>query len=92
MKPIEEGCLAILINCPKQAGKVVTVGKYLGEPAIMVAGNQHWEVDCSISYGGGLRPTRFTNSADEFYLMRIDGEEFEKEIETERELETLNCD
>ena len=85
MKPIEEGCLAILINCPKQSGKVVTVGKYLGAPVIMVGGCRHWEVDCSISYGRFLRPKRFTNSIDEFYLMRIDGEEFEEEIERELE-------
>lgn len=33
MKPIEEGCLALVVNGhPKNIGKTVTVGKHLGQP------------------------------------------------------------
>lgn len=85
MLPIEEGCLAIVINSIDTGddGKVVTVGKYLGGACPSMLQQDLWEVDLPmkvINY--------FTREVDreEYYqsesrLMRIDGEEFEEEEE-----------
>jgi len=77
----------VIINAPTQSGITVRVGKYLGKPLIHVAGVDHWEVDRSIGYGlSDLWFSQYTNSIDERFLLRIDGEEFEDEREEEKEL------
>jgi len=86
MKPIEEGCLAIIVNDEDQInnGKIVRVGKFLGKVTCWSRA-RHWAVDRDIIYPKFIPPL-VEKHVDEFYLMRIDGEEFEDERETEKVL------
>ena len=74
MKPIEEGCLALIIHTRENNG-VVTIGKYIGVPQGLIKGSNHWEVDRLITYEYG----RTRRHVDEHYLMRIDPDEESKE-------------
>lgn len=76
MKPIEKGCLAIVVRCGSDLGAVVTVGEYIGK-VLHWDGCNHWEVDKSMLSTKGNRVFHI----DEYYLMRIDGY---KEEETEK--------
>lgn len=86
MKPIEEGCLAIIVKGaqnPKyetNIGKVVTVGKFIGDKK----GFQPdlWEVDISIQYESGAK----YNLCPEYTMERIDDEDIYEESEISKEL------
>ena len=71
-KEIEEGCRAVIVNTKINNGKIVVVGKYIGD-----VGNSfnhsmhHWEVDTLISYTGGGKFMHI----DAHFLNRIDDEE-----------------
>jgi len=81
MKPIEEGCLAMIIGHPNQNGAVVTVGKFIDRHPNISHVNL-WEVDADIQYHYDFITTCF-NICPESSLMRIDGEEFEEEEQVE---------
>lgn len=70
MKPIEPGCLAITVNCkiPKNNGKTVRVGKWLGRIRGFRPGPQ-WETDAMILTTFG----RKVSHIHERNLMLIDG-------------------
>lgn len=78
MKPIEEGCLAVIVrsSVPENIGKSVRVGKFVGTPPVEESENVvwdgeglWWEIDRSIisNYGDHVYYAR------EDYLIRIDG-------------------
>lgn len=89
LKPIEAGCLAVIIKAfvPENNGKVVRVGKFLGDNP-PVADDAHmpfprcWEIDTVIPTDTGY----LVKCAPEYNLLRIDGEDFSDETETEEEL------
>jgi len=70
-KPIEEGCLALIIKSKAGNSGEVRVGKYIGVVPEFFGGD-YWEVD---------RPVRTLHGNIDYcyreaWLMRIDGEEF----------------
>ena len=80
MEPIEEGCLAVIIRSyAGNAGKEVTVGKFIGG----VPGFRHtdiWEVDIFLDTIFGER----VQHCPESNLLRIDGyEETVKDLNKE---------
>jgi len=88
MKPIEAGCMAIVINSRAgNNGICLTVLEYIGE----VAGyhrNDFWRTDTLTK--GIHRITKEAGKSDyymsEFQLMRIDGGEFETEQESKEKV------
>lgn len=87
MKPIENGCTAIVIGAvPENMGLVVTVGDFIGEKTTATP-TDIWEVD---------KPLLWTNTngdpcgtyyeASEKTLFRIDDDPEESDIETKEEL------
>jgi hypothetical protein len=80
LKPIETGCLAVVIkSIAGNAGKVVRVGNYIGQ----VEGfdlPDHWETDIALNT---LYPSTGKRSLSKHcsahILLRIDGGDFEKE-------------
>lgn len=80
MKPIEKGCLALIVHSKAgHAGKTVTVGSYLGA----VKGwypDGRWEIDREVAGTNGEMKRHYPGK----WLMRIDGY---KEETKERELE-----
>jgi len=84
MKPIEEGCLAIVTyGHPENVGKEVRVGKVIGT-AELIIGDDIWEVDTPMVTKNkkGMQFERFLQR--ECYMVRIDG--YNEPIK-ERELE-----
>ena len=81
MKPIEEGCLAVItrsVVVVGNEGRVVTVGRYLGRQDGWETPDDHWAVDKPLMSKLGIP----TYHAPEAYLLRIDGHE---ETEDERQ-------
>ena len=86
MKPIEEGCLAMVVNStrPENLGKVGTVGKFLGAvPGFR--SNENWEFSTPITSMHGYSVRHFRGD----WLMRIDGYEEQETKEARREHELL---
>ena len=70
MKPIEKGCMAIIIDGAgekRNVGKIVTVGSFIGEIEGF-CGNNNWNVDQPILFTGG----EYKNFIQQSYLERID--------------------
>jgi len=87
MKPIEEGCLALVIKSTAgNEGKSVTVGKFLGYVPWYLDSDR-WEVDRPMNcvYRGKIKDIKCYHLSEN-QLMRIDGEEFEKEHDLEHAL------
>ena len=86
MKPIEPGCLALIINAPANriqfAGKIVKVVRFIGESPAKNAlpRNDYWEVE-AIDF---ILPDEFAPHASESVLMRIDPDD-EIKSETRKE-------
>lgn len=84
MKPIETGCLAVVLGAyiSSNNGKVVTVGRYLGDIDYFEApyNKDHWEIDTAMITSTGFS----TLHIPQFLLMRIDGDVF-----TDEEIEEL---
>lgn len=79
LKPIESGCLAVIIRSKAgNEGKVVRVGNYLGK-VVGFGGVNRWEIDIILRTDKG----NTCNHVQEAWLMRIDGEDFSHEIEEE---------
>ena len=79
-KPIEAGCLAILVNMPdgKFEGWEVKVGSYIGEH-YPYKGSDYWKVT-PIDHA---MPLGIDGTCHEKYLLRIDDPEIQKQIESE---------
>ena len=88
MKPIEEGCLAVVtggslgrvVNGNPNTGKVVTVGKFIGKPSFCTLDIDCWEVSPPLQWKSGMR-----GLFSEKYLLRIDGYEETEKSEQEAE-------
>lgn len=81
MKQIETGCLAVVIGAhvPSNNGKVVTVGKYLGDAKEFIEpyNKDHWEINVVLTTAAGWT----TRQVPQFMLLRIDGEpELDEEV------------
>ena len=90
MKPIEEGCLALIIHSVAGNSGVVKVGKFIGMCGFDI-GEDYWEVDRPMKcyyLNGSEAPASYTNR--EINLMRIDGEEFKEELQQEKIKEQTN--
>jgi len=89
MKPIEEGCRAMIINSINgNNGKIVTVGSYAGqhpEFPYSVSLISSWEISPSLiaRYEESGRLTK-ESYAQEYNLMRIDGFEESESSETKQ--------
>ena len=81
MKPIEAGCLAIIIF-GEDSGKIVTVGKYLGDIPFYDKFQDMWEIDIPTSYSNPTEGSFYENFCPEQFLMRIDGGTFTEDKET----------
>lgn len=85
MLPIEAGCKAVVIK-GRDTGKDVIVGNPVVGDIItdgcLLDGNNLWEVDPPLSWGGGL----LLGYCPEDYLMRIDGGTFETEQESKEKV------
>ncbi len=84
MKPIEEGCLALIIQTEAGNSGVVRVGKFLGFRAGSLD-TDYWEVNRPMKFiwnESSSAPAQYSNR--EVNLMRIDGKEFEKDREQEK--------
>lgn len=96
MKPIEEGCLAMIIrSVAGNDGKIVRVGKFVGEAPLSawLRGNDNWEVDPPITASHGF----VVSYVRECQLMRIDSDEesneqFEAEEILEDDVVTIETD
>jgi len=82
MKPIEEGCLALIIVDDGANSGTVTVGRFIGKPDLAFDDSDYWEVDRPMMFSDGKTYCYLRES----HLMRIDDEEFEDECETEKGL------
>lgn len=83
MKPLEPGCLAIIINSRiGNNGKVVTVGNFLGHVKLYL-GEDFWEVSPGILTDRG----RISHVGHESQLMRIDDFNGDDVKERTKELE-----
>lgn len=82
-KPIEAGCLAILVNMPqgRYEGWRVRVGSYIGKHPLFQGGD-YWKV-APIDHS---TPPGIDGTCHEKWLLRIDDPEIQKQIESEREL------
>lgn len=82
MKPIEEGCLAIIINSiAGNNGICVTVGKFIGELPDYEYPDL-WEVDKALKSIDGWGVTyEGDRMCAERQLLRVDGEEFAEDKE-----------
>lgn len=81
MKPIEEGCTAIIIGTPGDAGldgTMVQVGKFIGRRNFVFDKNL-WEVDKELPYTDGGGKVTMRRICPESNLMRIDGHDSELE-------------
>lgn len=77
MKPIEEGCKAVIVNSRGgNNGKIVNVGKFIGDPKISgyispEQSRSHWEISPPLpSVSGSIG-----NTVSEYLLLRIDDED-----------------
>ena len=86
LKPIETGCLAMIIKSRAgNEGKVVTVGNFIGEVP-WYHGKNRWEIDQLVKATNDRGDMKSCNHVREDYMMRIDGEDFSHEV-FEEELE-----
>lgn len=83
MKPIEPGCLAVVIgDIPEiNNGKLVVVGNFIGAiEDFTEEDGPYWEVDIPLAVvAQGDIVSRYANVCAERCLLRIDGENFEHE-------------
>lgn len=97
MKPIEPGCLAVVVRTNldnyENVGKVVRVGKFLGNNYKTFKG-RIWSVDIPLRvhhrWSSGEVTVAYERLAHEHNLMRIDDGEFDKEQDEQIELEEVN--
>ena len=86
-KPIEEGCLAVIIK-GKNTGMEVTVGKFIGRPDPNELGwfipTNVWEIDKKLKWANKFSMI-YLNLAPEDKLMRIDDYDDSLDV-TEEEL------
>lgn len=71
MKPIEEGCRAVIVSSiiPSNNGKIVEIGKFIGgENGNNFVGDDWWETDIGIL----TTHNRYINRVRECRLQRID--------------------
>lgn len=88
MKPIEEGCMAVIVGTKQKegnrnnVGKIVNVGKFIG----YIPGFREdlWEVDIPILFTSGEEHM----FCPEWGLERIDDEDTTEDSEMDKELET----
>ena len=86
LKPIEAGCLAMIIKSRAgNEGKVVTVGRFIGKVP-RYAGENRWEIDQMMKATNSLGDRESCCHVREDWMMRIDGEDFSQEV-FEEELE-----
>jgi len=89
LKPIEEGCLAISVNCSylPSNGKFVRVIRKIPRPPNKVddRGEIYWEVDREFVYISDIdgRPKNKYNFLPDMCLLRIDDPDLEEESEEE---------
>jgi len=91
MKPIKEGCTALITHSRAGNFGTVIVGKFIGVIAGF-RGDDYWEVDRymkGVYKNGKEAPGDYNNR--EKNLMRIDGEEFEEECEQQKIKEYTNA-
>lgn len=92
MSRIEEGCMAIVIGgqVKENDGKIVTVGKFLGEVDTFKK-NDFWEVSkpmtVEVYQFGEFKRSETYNMQSESALMRIDDTDTEKQTDHETEEE-----
>lgn len=91
MLPIEEGCLAMVVrSAAGNAGKVVTVGRYIGKVPLY-DGYDRWSTEEPLRgvYTSGAG-AEYVYHATQSQLMRIDGGESEEEETQELALVLVN--
>ena len=98
MKPIEEGCIAVVFQSyhKENIGKVVQVGEYVGKVFVKLDAKtfgtmqNQWKVSQDMACGPNKdRPEVYAPYQPAKNLRRIDdGDSFEKMIERENDLET----
>lgn len=81
MKQIETGCLAVVIGAhvPSNNGKVVTVGRYIGDVDWFddAYDKDHWEINIALTTTKGVK----IRQIPQCLLLRIDGEpELDEEV------------
>ena len=76
-KPIEQGCLALFTAPVSTSGQIVAVGHYIGDREKL------WALETPLI---NEYSEKFYDCPEK-YLLRIDGPDIQKEIESERELE-----
>lgn len=88
MIELKAGGLAIIIKSrfPENVGKVVTTSNFIGQSELY--GTYCWKVIAHTNLTGTIRPVKEGESAiaPVFSLMPIDGDDFIKESEREKEL------
>jgi len=90
MKPIEEGCTAIVTDSflPENIGKIVRVGKYIGKVDSFEDENQ-WEVCpgmlCVAMINGDVIGTEMVNHQSESRLQRLNDTDENELVKTEIE-------
>jgi len=89
MKPIEPGCLAMIVSCGvrEDLGKTVVVGNYIGKPNIKISNDprlhQCWEVSPPVAWIIGGSRVKRRPVCPEAALLRIDGYETEQDVKQE---------
>lgn len=90
MKPIEEGCLAIVVGgfVPGNLGKCVKVGKRIGHRPFVGSGGERGIEMAWVIAGEDILDTwgNPTKVAPERFLLRIDDPGLKKETRSEEEL------
>ena len=83
MKPIEAGCLAVVVSgCDQAVGSIVTVVRFVGA---LDGHDRVWEVDRALPANDSLGrfDGRMTKMATEQCLLRIDGYWETEDVEEE---------
>lgn len=94
-KPIEPGCLAMIIGgCDEMTGSVVTVGEFVGGIEFNKNGYSYssdskdwWDVDQKFNIKTSSGDFQVISSIREIYMMRIDGDQLE-DSSTEYDVKT----
>lgn len=87
LKPIEPGCLAVIIGArvPENNGKVVRVIEYVGDYVQNHPLMYRWRIDtklrAAVESGGELFYYCLIDHVAECQLLRIDGEDFQEDVE-----------
>lgn len=89
MKPIEEGCLAMIIKSNAGNRGTVTVGKYLGKVS-GYKGCRRWEVNKPMSTEiFGVKRADIVFHLEEIQLIRIDDSDFKEESKSVNEVTNM---